>query len=127
MLFFDTSAWVEYFIGSPKGLEIKKLIESERREVSTPTIVLVELSCKAYKENINFDRQLDFIKQNSVILNLNEDVIIRVGKIYTEMKKMNKKASLADAVIATMAAINNASVVTCDSDFRGLDNIKLIS
>lgn len=126
MLFFDTSAWVEYFTGSPKGLKIKNMLESGEK-VATPTVVLIELNCKAYKENVDFKTQFDFIKQSSVILNLNEDVIIGVGKIYTEMKRKHKKTSLADGIIAAMAINYNSDIVTCDTDFKGLDNIKFIS
>ena len=126
MLFFDTSAWVEYFTGSPKGLKIKTILESKEK-IATPIIMLIELSCKAYKENVDLKVQTDFIKQNSVILNLNEDVVIGVGKIYTEMKRKHKKTSLADGIIAAMAINYNSDIVTCDADFKGLEGIRFIS
>lgn len=124
MIVFDTSAWVEYFIGSPKGLQVKDILASD--EIGTPIIALIELSCKAYKENTNFNAQLDFIKQNSIILNLSETIVLDIGKLYSAMKARNKKTSLADAIIAAMANAHNAVVVTCDSDFRDLSYAKFI-
>lgn len=125
MIFFDTSAWIEYFIGSPKGLKIKNILESEE-DIATPLIVLIELSCKAHKENTDFKIQMDFIKQTSTILNLNEGIVPSIGKVYVEMKGKSKKTSLADAIIASMAKVQNAVLITCDSDFKDLQNVKII-
>ena len=125
MLFLDTSAWIEYFIGSTKGLKIKDILESEE-EIATPIIVLIELSCKAHKENTDFKIQMNFIKQNSAVLNLNEEILSNVGEVYVEMKRKSKKTSLADAIIASMAKIQNAVLITCDSDFKDLQNVKII-
>lgn len=125
MLIFDTSAWVEYFIGSLKGKKIKAILESGEK-IATPIIVLIELSCKAHKENINFSGQMDFIKQNSVVLNLNEEMVSIIGKTYVELKKGNGKIGLADAIIASMAKMQNANLVTCDFDFKDLSGVKLI-
>ena len=127
MLFFDTSAWVEYFIGSQKGSKINNMLEGERGKIVTPIIVLIELSCKAHKENIDFELQQAFIKQNSIIVNLKEEIVGKVGKTYAEMKRKNKKISLSDAIIMAMALEQKATIITCDSDFRDADNVNIIS
>ena len=126
MIFFDTSAWVEYFIGSSRGQKIREILEGDEN-IATPIIVLIELSCKAYKENTDFNAQLGFIRQNSAIINLDEDIVLDIGKIYAEMKKKNKKTSLAYAVIATISVSHGAVLITCDSDFKGLGNVQIIS
>ena len=125
MLLLDTSAWVEYFIGSQKGVKIRDILEGE--EITTSIISLIELSCKAYKEATDFAQQMDFIKQHSAILNVDEEIVVAVGKTYRELRARNKKAGLADAVIATTAKLHNAYIVTCDYDFKGLEGIRLIS
>ena len=127
MLFFDTSAWVEYFIGSQKGSKINNMLEGERGKIVTPIIVLIELSCKAHKENVDFDVQQSFIKQNSIIVNLKEEIVSIIGKTYAEMKRKNKKISLSDAIIMAMALEQKATIITCDSDFRDADNVNIIS
>ena len=127
MLFFDTSAWVEYFIGSQKGSKINSILESERGKIVTPIIVLIELSCKAYKENADFDVQQSFIKQNSIIMNLKEELVASIGKTYAEIRRKNKKISLSDAIIIAMASEQKARIITCDSDFRAADDVNIIS
>ena len=127
MLFFDTSAWVEYFIGSQKGSKINSILESERGKIVTPIIVLIELSCKSYKENADFDVQQSFIKQNSIIMNLKEELVASIGKTYAEIRRKNKKISLSDAIIIAMASEQKARIITCDSDFRAADNVNIIS
>ena len=94
MLLLDTSAWVEYFIGSQKGVKIRDILEG--KEITTSIISLIELSCKAYKEATDFAQQMDFIKQHSAILNVDEEIVVAVGKTYRELRARNKKVFLTE-------------------------------
>ncbi len=126
MIVIDTSAWVEYFIGSRKGIQIESLLKPGEI-IATPVIVLIELSCKSIKEEVDFSSQLDFIKSNSIVLNIDEALVLPIAKNYIELRRKNKKLSLADAIIITIAKNQGAVLVTCDSDFVGADKVKIIS
>ena len=52
MIIVDTFAWVEYFLGSKKGKIVEEYLNENN--LVTPSIVLIELSCKSAKENWNF-------------------------------------------------------------------------
>ena len=88
MLVFDTYTWIEYFMDSPEGMTVESLLENNL--VITPTIVLVELCCKAEKEGWDFPKYLNFIKNKSEIVNLNEEVILASGKRYVEISNKIK-------------------------------------
>lgn len=123
MYVLDSSAWIEYFIGSPRGMKIRQIVDNKANTIATPLIVLVELSCRHRRDDIDFIEQLDFIRLHSSILGMNDDVVVPAGNLYRIMRRKNDKASIADAVIAASAQANHATIVTCDSDFTGVENI----
>jgi len=116
-IIFDTYAWIEYFNGSEKGMKVEQYFS---KEVFTPNVVLLELSCKLAKQNIKLQKYLDFIKINSRILQLNENIIKETGKTYVEIRKKAKDFSMIDSVILTSARIIGAKVITGDKHFEGL-------
>ena len=124
MLLLDTYAWVEYFKGSQKGKIVEEYLSKE--EIITPTIVLIELSCKSVREDWDFEEQLDFIKSKSLITGINEDIIIKCGKVCFEQKNKKPRFGICDAIILTTAINLNAKVLTGDEHFRDLDEAVML-
>lgn len=123
-ILFDTYAWVEYFRGSAKGEKVHKFLKKE--EILTPSIVLVELSCKAFKEDWNFVKCLEFIKTKSLIVDLNEELIINIGKVYCEMRKKKPHFSLPDSIILCTAITEKAKILTGDKHFKGMREVEFL-
>ena len=121
---FDTYAWVEYFLGTTKGKIVEKILE--QNEVLTPVIVLVELSCKAARERWNFNKQLEFIKAKSLILDIGEKVILKTGRVYLKMRSKIKDFGLIDSIILATSMIEMADIVTGDKHFRNMNNVKYL-
>ncbi len=114
----DTFAWVEYFKGTEIGVKIKDLIESG--ENVTPTIVLAELKKKFTEWNrIDFDKKLLFIKSNSEIIPLDEDVAISSGEIRATIDIAG--IGLADCILIAMSRLYDLKVLTGDPHFKDLD------
>jgi|SRR3989344_5547935 len=116
---FDTFTWIEYFTDTKNAEIIEKYIENE--DIITPSIVLLELSYKADKEGWDFKKHLDFIKIKSKIAGLNEEFIIKFGKIYNECKKKVRGIGLADIYILATAILNNGKVLTGDKHFESFE------
>ena len=121
---FDTYAGVEYFLGTTKGKIVEKILE--QNEVLTPVIVLVELSCKAARERWNFNKQFEFIKAKSLILDIGEKVILKTGSIYLKMRLKIKDFGLIDSIILATSMIEMADIVTGDKHFRNMNNVKYL-
>jgi len=49
MVVYDTYAWIEYFLGSSKGVKVKELL---KKGGYTPSIVLAEISRKYLRRAI---------------------------------------------------------------------------
>lgn len=118
---FDTFAWVDYFLDTKNAKTIENYLENE--DVITPSIVLLELSYKANKENWDFKKCLSFIKVKSRILGFNETFVLRSGEIYNSVKKQVKGIGLADCIILTTAILNNAKVLTGNPHFKNIENV----
>jgi len=114
----DSFAWIEYFGGTEKGGKIKQYIESGK--AVTPTIVIAELSNKYSRENLEFGERLKFIKFNTRIVLLTEDIADKSGKINVERKKLVKDWPLADSIVLTTARELDAKIVTGDEHFKDL-------
>jgi len=114
----DTYAWIEYFQGSKKG----KIVDGYlKEEIVTPSIVLIELSCKSEKERWNFEKHLEFIKSKSLIIQIDEEIIVKCGKIYMSEKEKKSRFGIIDAIILTIARKLKAKILTGDEHFEDLE------
>lgn len=124
MIVIDTFAWVEYFLGSKKGKIVEEYLNEN--DLVTPSIVLIELSCKSAKENWNFGKLLSFIKSKSNILGIKESVIEKCGKIYIRERNKKGKFGMNDATIWAVAESINAKILTGDEHFKDYKEVIMI-
>ena len=115
----DAFAWVEYFLGSERGEKVKGFIECSK--CITPTIVIAELSAKYANEGKDFTNKLKFIKFNSNVAVLNDEIAALSGKLKIDQRKTKKEFGIADSIIYATALAYSAKVITGDPHF---DNIK---
>ena len=124
MKLLDTSVWIEYFKGSESGLIIKKIIEEN--EVYTSAITIAEIS-KWFSENGKDNgTALKQLKNNSITLYPNEEILVESGKKYTGLRKINKKIGMIDVIIYISSQLYNLELITKDLDFKNLPNVKII-
>ena len=122
----DSFAWIEYFRGTEKGRKVKKVLENFN--CFTPTVVIAEISDKYSREGYSFwDKDLQFILENSVLLDLDLHIASDAGKMKQLVRKKYKnKFGLADAIILVSARKINAKVVTGDKHFKPLINVEFL-
>ena len=118
----DTSAWIEWLLGSPIG---KKLgVEfPEKQQCIVPTIVQLELSKWLVRE-LGED-QADHViayTQKCVVVALDSGIAL----LAAEMHRQHKLAT-ADAIVYATAQKLSAELLTCDEHFKGLPGVILRS
>ncbi len=119
--FIDSSIWMSYFYAT--GAEAKELIES-KAALFTSIISLYEIKKKflqAGHSDKEIKRALGFIKERSTIVDLNEILVEKAAELSVE-----KRLHAIDAIIYTSALETNATLVTSDSDFKGIEDVKVI-
>jgi len=131
-LLLDSYAWIEYFLGSAEGLRVKTFLKGE--QVVTPTIVLAEIARKYIREGFSegeVRKRLFFIASKSLLTEISIELAIETGQAYIHLLKKAKKEnldtpSLADAIILAEARMQNLSIVTGDTHFKGLKEVEYI-
>lgn len=119
----DTWAWTEYFEGTNKGISIKDKIEAG--DNITPSIVLAELKRKFVEwHRQDFDDKLEFIKGNSQVVDLDEEVAIMAGEIRAQKPVPNM--GLVDCILLALARKFNMKVLTGDEHFKTLSEAEYI-
>lgn len=118
MVVFDTSAWIDYFSGSKKGLKVVTFVESAQ-EIFTPSICLAELKLKYAREMPGqLDTCLGFVLSRSVIVNLSKEIALLSAE-----NKLKYKLYLVDSVIYSTAQTLGKEILTSDEDLEGLDGV----
>jgi len=115
----DTSAWIEYFIGSKEGEIVNKYLQNE--EIITSVASLLELSYKSDKEGWNMRDFLNFIKIKSQIIGIKESSIIEFGKTYNTSRKKEQSFGFADAILLQTAINEEATILTKDPHFKNFE------
>jgi len=119
----DTYAWVEYFRGTSKGKSVKDKIESG--DNVTPTIVLAELKRKFTEwRRLDFEDKLEFIRENSLILDLDEQAAILAGEIRAQ--KLVPNMGLVDCILLALSRIYSIKVLTGDEHFKTLSEAEFM-
>lgn len=129
--FIDSSVWFGYFIDS----SFKEIIENYDINLFTSVLSLFEVKLKLLKEihkNKNnkdlfvqeqkINLVLGFIKKRSFIIPINEEIANDAAEI-----SIKNKIAAIDSLIYASAIKNKTILVTLDNDFRGLDNVTILS
>ena len=122
-MIIDSYAWVEYFIGSEKGENVKKLI---KQQCYTSIVSLAEITEWCLKNNKDIEKRINLIKSQSEILIINERIAILAAKINHERKKMIAGWGMMDSLILATALSYNLGIVTGDKHFSDIENVIIL-
>ena len=133
MILFDTSAWVEYFIGSERGAAAGGYMESGE-EIITPDVVLAEIARKYLREGIGASevrKRLYYIASRSEIETIDAELGLSAGQAWQELatnarKRKLQSPSLIDGIVLATARRHRAKVLTADPHFGGLEEAQMI-
>ncbi|MEK6947614.1 MAG: PIN domain-containing protein [Nanoarchaeota archaeon] len=121
MLFIDSSVWVAHLFES--SMEASSIVESENL-LFTSLLSIFEIRKKLVKANCDIEminNSINYIKEKSIIVTLEEDII---NSAVNFSIKYNLGA--LDALIYASTIIIKAQLITADNDFRNLENVKII-
>ena len=117
---FDSSAWIEYFAGSKKGKNVKKIVDSAEN-IITPSICLMEIKNKYLRDGHEFQDRIDFICSISLIIDIDKDIAVKGADI-----KNIHKLYTVDALIYSAAQLQKSTLLTGDSHFKDLKDVELL-
>ena len=121
MRLIDTSAWIEWLVGSATGQAVEKLLPDQSSWL-VPTMVQLELS-KWLTREVGEDKTDQVIAFSLLCHVVELDTAIALAA--AEACRASKLAS-ADAIIFATAQSYKATLVTCDAHFAKLPDVTYI-
>ncbi|MCV9938270.1 type II toxin-antitoxin system VapC family toxin [Boseaceae bacterium BT-24-1] len=121
MRLIDTSAWIEWLIGSPTGEAVAKHLP-EQSEWLVPTIVQLELAKWLVRE-VGEDKADQVIAYTQLcnVVPLDTEIALAAAEACR-----THKLPTADAIVFASARAYDADLITCDQHFDGLPRVILI-
>lgn len=114
----DTSAWIEWLVGSALGRRLGKAFPA-KAECIVPTLVQLELAKWLVRE-------LDEDRADEVLAYTQKCVVVpmdtRIALLAADFCRQYKLAT-ADAIVYATAHEHDADVLTCDAHFEKLPNV----
>ncbi|MCF2141790.1 MAG: PIN domain-containing protein [Candidatus Lokiarchaeota archaeon] len=111
------------------GELVQFLLNHEKCQCFTPSIVIAELSDKFNRENKQekWKILLKFINNKTEIVNLDIKLADQAGKIKIDLRKMQQsrtqKLGLADAIIYQTAVHKEAKLISGDEHFKDFSGV----
>jgi predicted nucleic acid-binding protein len=123
----DAYAWIELFIGSEKGRDVKELMENAD-EIYTPGTVLAEIARKYIEEGVDeetVNARLEVIVSTSNITHIDAGIALEASRCYLELTNCAKKSklntpSLFDAIVLATGRFLKSKIVTGDEHLKNL-------
>lgn len=121
MVLVDTSAWIEWLIGSAIGDRVAEHLP-DQADWLVPTIVQLELA-KWLTREVGEDKadQVIAFTQVCQVIPLDTETALEAA----EACRTHKLAT-ADAIVFATARARGATLLTCDGHFEGLPGVTLV-
>lgn len=121
MILVDTSAWIEWLIGSPTGDKLAAHLP-EQSDWLVPSMVQLELA-KWLTREAGEDKadQVIAFTQVCQVVPLDTEIAIAAAEACR-----NHKLATADAIMFATARAKGAELLTCDKHFEVLPGVTLI-
>jgi len=118
----DTSAWIEWLIGSDLGKRLGKDFPA-RAQCLVPTIVQLELAKWLLRE-LGDDRSDEVVAytRKCVVVPLDTRIALLAANLHRQ-----HHLATADAIVYATALHHDAQLLTCDSHFVGLPGVIVFS
>jgi predicted nucleic acid-binding protein len=122
MRLVDTSAWIEWLLGSRTGDTVSRDLP-ETDQWLVPTIVQLELAKWTRRElsEDRADRLIAFTK-TCVVAELDTPIAISAADL-----SVRHRLPIADAIVYATSAAYGADLLTCDRHFAGLDGVRYLA
>lgn len=121
MILVDTSAWIEWLIGSPTGEKVAERLP-EQAHWLVPTMVQLELA-KWLAREVGEEKadQVIAFTQICQVVPLDTEIALAAAESCRE-----HKLATADAIVFATARARGATLLTCDTHFNNLPGVTLI-
>ena len=121
MVLVDTSAWIEWLIGSPTAEQLSERLP-QQSDWLVPTVIQLEPATWLTRE-VGEDKadQVIAFTQVCQVVPLDTEIALAAADVCR-----THKLAAADAIILATARARGATLLTCDAHFEGLPGVDYI-
>jgi predicted nucleic acid-binding protein len=117
----DSSGWLEFFADGPNADAFSVALD-DRDSLLVPTIIIYEVFKVVLRERgENAALQAVALLRQGAVVDLDENIALSAARLSTD-----HKIPMADSIILATARSHNATILTQDDDFKGLDDVRYI-
>lgn len=124
-MMLDSFAWMEYFMGSPKGEKVQKLVDDDSQLYTSP-IVIAEIYSKSLRTDGKAEERKDFIIKRCVVIAFDVKIAVEAAKIHAQNRVKTHDFGLADAIILASARSRKTKVLTGDIHFKNFKDAVML-
>lgn len=121
---FDAWAWFEVIEGTPVGERLWKYIVA--RGVVTPALAIAEVARKLHATRglRQADAFVNGARVRSRIQPIDDDIAMTAGQLHQHLRKRDRSASLADAIMLATARRLGIPLISQDPCFKGCPDVR---
>ncbi|MBI4044072.1 MAG: PIN domain-containing protein [Candidatus Diapherotrites archaeon] len=110
----DTSAWIEYFLGTHLSRKVQAILQNPSNECYTCGSVIGELASTLTRHGTSYKEPFQFIKSRCQFLEGSPEDYAGAGVLHAELKKETERISYTDALLITLSQKHELKIVTKD-------------
>lgn len=122
----DAYAWIEYALGSKKGMVVRDIVENQEHRIYTNIVTFSELAAYCARHNKSFEELKRVILSLSIVYPIDVTFCEDAGNAYIQIRKERKHMGMIDVFVLLSARKLKGKVVTGDQDFKGLLDVVLL-
>lgn len=130
MIVIDTSILIDALHRKNSALRTIRELQAAGEVLCTTQINVLELYKGAYRPAASSKAGLEKVRKlldALIILPIDDDVYDVFGKLSSELKNMGDTIGDFDEIIASIALINRAAIITRDRHFQRIPELEVVS
>jgi len=120
MRLLDSFAWIEYFMGSKRGANVRDYVEG-REPLYVPSICLTEIKSRYLREKKDPTTRIRLVTERSFVIPLSAEIALLAADV-----KHRHKLHTIDAIVYATSQYRKLTLVTGDHHFKDLPNVEMI-
>lgn len=121
----DTSAWIEYFLGTALGQRVRNIMEEKGSTFYVPGVVITELVSALMRNGHDPIPCWEFLVSSATFIDTLPQDCADAGVKHAELKKTHNRISYTDALLLVLSEKRKMKIISKDEHLKGKNTIML--
>ena len=121
----DSSAWVEYFDGTPLGAHLKRILDDPHNTSFVCGNVICEVMSKLVRRGFGPEEYFQIIRSRTKFIEDSALDYMNAGIRHAVLKKSEERISYTDALLIVLSETRKLKIVSKDAHLKGNNTLFL--